>query len=87
MEGRGIATVNLGVVREAMRRVPAPRNVFVRFRLGQILGEPGRPEQQRAVLTDALGALESMPGPGGWLELPYRWRGPLVEDPSARGSG
>ena len=77
--------MNVGVVREALEKEPAPRNVYVRFRLGQVLGEPFRTEQQRAVLCDTLLALETIREPGGWLELPYRWRrwpGPTRHPPS-----
>lgn len=69
---------------------PAPRNVFVPFRLGQVLGEPGHVAQQQAVLRAALGAVTGVADSGGLLELPFRWkRGPypvpigIAERPSA----
>ncbi len=43
-----------------------------------MLGEPGRRERQRAVLTDTLRALVAIDAPGGSLELPYRWEGSPV---------
>lgn len=74
LEARGIATVAVGVVRSAMEAVPAPRNVFVRFRLGQIFGEPGAAAQQRTILRDALGAVTAVDAPGDIVTLPYRWK-------------
>ncbi len=53
---------------------PAPRNAFVPFRLGQVLGEPGHVAQQQAVLHAALEAAWSITEPGGLLELPFRWK-------------
>jgi hypothetical protein len=38
-----------------------------------MFGEPGNRDKQRAVLLDALRALESIRTPGGQAELPYRW--------------
>lgn len=64
----------VGVVREMLERAPAPRNVLVRFRLGQVFGEPGHADRQRAVLADCLAALFTIREPGQLIELPYRWR-------------
>ncbi len=80
IERAGIATVTLSVVRAASVRTPAPRNVFVPFRLGQVFGEPGAAVQQRAVLMDTLNALLSVGTPGGILDLPYRWKRSVYRD-------
>jgi hypothetical protein len=85
IELAGIPTVTLSVVREASVRTPAPRNVFVPFRLGQVFGEPGAVAQQRAVLIDALGALLRLTTPGQILDLPYRWKRTGYRDPLGRG--
>lgn len=74
IERAGIPTVTLSVVRAASLRSPAPRNVFVPFRLGQVFGEPGADVLQRAVLADLLAALLRMRTPGAILDLPYRWK-------------
>lgn len=74
IERAGIPTVTLSVVREASVRSPAPRTVFVPFRLGQVFGEPRADVQQRAILLDALAALLTMRAPGAILDLPYRWK-------------
>lgn len=83
IERAGIPTVTLSVVRESSVRMPAPRNVFVPFRLGQVLGEPGAAVQQRAVLADALAAFGRVRDPGGILDLPYRWKRSAYRDPLA----
>lgn len=74
VEAAGIPTVMIGVLRGALEELPAPRNVLVRYRLGQVFGEPGRRAQQLAVLRDALAAVEAIGEPGGLVELPYRWK-------------
>lgn len=38
-----------------------------------MLGEPGNHDKQRRVLTDTLRAMAAIDGPGGSVELPYRW--------------
>ncbi len=70
----GIPTVTLSVVQSMTEATPAPRNVFVRFRLGQVFGEPGAIGQQQAVLRAMLGAVESATHPGVAIQLPYRWK-------------
>jgi D-proline reductase (dithiol) PrdB len=50
-----------------------PRAVYVRFPLGNPLGEPGRPDQQRRILDEMLELLETAEEPQ-IVELPYRWR-------------
>ena len=79
-EARGIATVAVGVIRSAMVATPAPRNVWVRFRLGQIFGAPHEAAQQRAVLNEALGAVAAIDTPGGFVDLPYRWKRETYEE-------
>lgn len=84
IERAGIPTVTLSVVRGASVRAPAPRNVFVPFRLGQIFGEPGAAVQQRAILTEALTALVRLRTPGDILDLPYRWKAASIATRSPR---
>jgi hypothetical protein len=74
VESVGIPTVTLSVVRSMTDATPGPRNVFLRFRLGQVLGEPGEVAQQQAVLRRALAAVDEIDAPGGMIELPYRWK-------------
>lgn len=74
VEAAGIPTVTLSVVRSMTEATPAPRNVLVRFRLGQVLGEPGNVAQQQAVLRAALDAVSAPSESGATIELPFRWR-------------
>jgi D-proline reductase (dithiol) PrdB len=74
VEAAGIPTVTLSVVRSMTEATPAPRNMLIRFRLGQVLGEPHNVAQQQAVLRAALDAVPSLTEPGATLELPFRWR-------------
>ena len=81
IERAGIPTVTLSVVREASVRSPAPRTVFVPFRLGQVFGEPGAEVQQRAVLMATLEAFGRLRQPAAILDLPYRWKRSILRDP------
>jgi hypothetical protein len=58
LERRGISTVAIQLLREVSLRVRPPRALFVPFRHGHPLGEPGEPEGQRALLEAALRMLE-----------------------------
>jgi len=77
-------TVVVGVIREMFERTRAPRSVVVRFRLGQVFGEPGNAVQQRAVLADTLSVLMTARQVGTIVELPYRWKRGGYVDPIAR---
>lgn len=74
VEAAGIPTVTASVVRSMTDALPAPRNVFVRFRLGQVFGEPGNVAQQQALVRAMLRAVSEIREPGGVIELPYRWK-------------
>lgn len=50
-----------------------PRAVYVRFPLGNPMGEPGRADQQARILEDLFTLLEGAEEPQ-IVELPYRWR-------------
>ena len=58
LERHGISTVAIQLLREVSVRVRPPRALFVPFRHGHPLGEPGEPEGQRALLEAALRMLE-----------------------------
>ena len=74
IETLGIPTVTLSVVQSMTEATPAPRNVLVRFRLGQLFGEPGAVGQQQAVLRAMLKAVDGATHPGAVIQLPYRWK-------------
>lgn len=61
-------------------KVKPPRAAFLNFPLGNSVGRPNEPEEQRAILTAALGLLESASEPGAMVELPFRW--PDDDDPA-----
>lgn len=84
IEAAGIPTVTASVVRQMTEALPAPRNVMVKFRLGQVFGEPGDAAQQRTILRDSLAALRTVTEPGGIVELPYRWKRGTYEEADAR---
>ena len=74
IEALGIPTVTLSVVQSMTEALPAPRNVFLRFRLGQVFGEPGAVGQHQAVLREMLRAVDVATHPGDVIEAPYRWK-------------
>jgi hypothetical protein len=84
IESVGIPTVTVSVVQNMTEALPAPRNVLVRYRLGQVFGEPGNVAQQQAVLRATLAALETVTQSGGVVELPYRWKRHAYPNPVGR---
>ncbi|MCF6178139.1 MAG: hypothetical protein L3J63_01950 [Geopsychrobacter sp.] len=74
IERVGIATIGISIVREFSEKVQPSRTVFVRWPFGHPLGEAGKPEQQRAVVFEALRALYQIKEPGTIIDLPFRWR-------------
>lgn len=61
-------------MREYSEKVQPPRTVFLRWPFGHPVGEPGKPDQQRAVVCEALRALYRITEPGTIVDLPFRWR-------------
>ena len=83
-----MTTVGLALVREVAVAARAPRLLFLHWPFGHALGEPGRVEQQRAVLGDMFSMARRAPSPGLVVDLPYRWRResyPPVSDWTADG--
>jgi len=73
LEANGIATVCLASALDIVEAGRAPRSVFVDYPLGHTAGRPFDPENQRAILRDALAAFEAITTPGGITHLNYRW--------------
>jgi len=69
-----VTTVGLALVREVAVAARAPRLLFVHWPFGHALGEPGKVEQQRAVLRDMFSMARRALRPGLVVDLPYRWR-------------
>ena len=67
--------------------IGAPRAIALRFPAGNQVGEAGKPQQQRMILTAALEAIAAIESPGTIVELPWRWRRfPVQEEPVFRGT-
>jgi D-proline reductase (dithiol) PrdB len=74
VEAAGIPTVSVCMRPEITCHMNVSRAAYVRFPLGNPLGEPGRPDQQRLVLDQLLRLLEEADQGGTVVELPFRWR-------------
>lgn len=73
LEAHGIPTVLLACARDITASACPPRAVFLDYPLGNPAGRPHDPDNQRAVLRDALHVLETTREPGTIVDLPYRW--------------
>ena len=73
LEANGIATVVVGSALDILKAGKAPRSVFVDYPLGHTVGRPFDPDNQRAIVGDALAAFESITSPGKIVQLDYRW--------------
>ena len=73
VEEAEIPTVVVSTGRDLSAQVNAPRTVFVNFPMGNPFGKPFDKAQQRAILRDALYALESVKVGGTLIDLPYAW--------------
>jgi D-proline reductase (dithiol) PrdB len=74
IEAEGIPTIGISILKEVTEKVRPPRSVFLRYPFGHPLGEAFDVKQQRAILCDALNALETITQPGTIVEPGYRWR-------------
>lgn len=74
IEAEGIPTVGISILKEVTEKVRPPRSVYLRYPFGHPLGEAFNARQQRAILLDALRALETIAEPGAIVEPGYRWR-------------
>lgn len=63
LEGEGIATISISMVREHTEKIKPPRALFVPFPFGHALGRPEDPALQRRVLRAALDLLAEPAGP------------------------
>jgi D-proline reductase (dithiol) PrdB len=82
VEGTGVATISMSVQPHITASIGVPRAIALRFPAGNQVGEAGKPQQQRMILTAALEAIRAIESPGTIVELPYRWRRfPVHEEP------
>ncbi|MBI5604393.1 MAG: hypothetical protein HY879_13685 [Deltaproteobacteria bacterium] len=63
MEGEGIPTTQISLIREHTEIIRPPRALWVPFELGRPLGAPENPVFQRRVLLTALDLLDAPEGP------------------------
>ena len=63
LEGDGIATTQISLIREHTEIIRPPRALWVPFELGRPLGAPDDPKFQRRVLLAALELFDSVEGP------------------------
>ena len=80
IEGQGIPTIGVSIVRKYTEKVKPPRTVHLRWPFGHPLGEPGHVAQQRAVLRETFDALYRIEEPGEIIDLPFRWRWEKYDD-------
>jgi len=74
IEGVGISTIGISIVRRMSEKIKPPRTVFLHWPFGHPLGEPFNVAQQKTVLGEALKALYSVKTPGEIVDLPFRWK-------------
>ncbi len=75
IEAEGITTVGITISRKITAAIRPPRSLFVDFPMGRPMGRAFDEKTQRAVLVEALEALESITEPGSILDSPLRWKG------------
>lgn len=73
LEAHGIPTVCVGSALDILEAGQPPRSVYVDYPLGHSVGRPFDPDNQRAIVRDALAAFESITTPGEIQHLDYRW--------------
>lgn len=80
IEAAGMSTIAISVRPEVTVNMRVPRAAYLRFPTGNPVGEPHKPNQQRAILRGVLAALQAIQEPGTLLEMPYRWKRMPDED-------
>jgi len=73
LEEGGISTVTYTNARDIAARAGNPRQIFLNYPLGNPVGRPHDPENQKEVLGAGLKLLEEAKGPGVIVDLPYVW--------------
>lgn len=74
IEAEGIPTIGITLQKEVTKKVKPPRALYLHYPFGHPLGEAFQVKQQRAIVLDALRALETITEPGTILEPGYLWR-------------
>ncbi len=79
IEASGIPTVLVSTGRDLTEQVRPPRSLFVNFPMGNPFGRPFDPEQQRRILTEALGLAHRITEPGTIVDLDEPWSAPFAD--------
>jgi D-proline reductase (dithiol) PrdB len=79
-ERAGLTTVTVTGARDITERVRPPRAGWLDFPLGNSVGRPNEPDEQRAICLDVLGLATSAASPGAIANLSYQWPDPTWED-------
>jgi len=72
-EEAGLATIMVTPMPYWTERIGTPRTLAVAFPFGHTLGRPDGKEQQRSVLSEALGVLENAETPGSIVHSGETW--------------
>ncbi|MDG1990748.1 MAG: hypothetical protein P8J51_05710 [Dehalococcoidia bacterium] len=59
---------------EITSHVQVPRAAYIRFPLGNPIGESFKKNDQKIILSDLLKLCKTIKSPGTIFELPYRWK-------------
>ncbi len=73
LESIGIRTLCITSARDIVVAGAPPRAVFVNYPLGHTTGRPFEPDNQLAIVRDAINAFASIQTPGQIIDLPYAW--------------
>lgn len=73
IEESGIPTLSLTSAWSITASANPPRAAYTDFPLGHTAGRPDRPEEQTALIRDALQLFETLDQPGEIVPLDYRW--------------
>lgn len=75
LEENGLPTLVLGSARDIVDEVGVPRFAFTDFPLGNPVGPPNDPDQQRRILREALQFAGAAPLPRSSVVLEVTWSG------------
>ena len=73
LEEGGISTVTFSNARDITANAFNPRTVFTNYPLGNPIGRPNDPENQRENMKTAFRLLETATRPGEIVDTPYVW--------------
>ena len=83
LEEAGFATASLTTQTLITAGVGVPRAAYVRFLVGNPVGEAFEVDVQRAIVRDLLALVWQAPGPRTFVKFPYRWRRGLTGLPAS----